>query len=172
MINGVKLGLAWDMCQIFSIWHISHMGALNKTKQNKKIFDKTLSSQTPYASLALQKHTNPLHFLLKQKHGNPSLHSISYTLSTKTQPTHQAFCYCISSQNQTIPALCTYCSIIQSGHWARGSNYPARSGTRRDHSSQGTWLWPVCPAWLQAWGMHDLPSSAFEWLSWSEWWYA
>ena len=25
LINGLKLGLVWDMCQIFSIWHISHI---------------------------------------------------------------------------------------------------------------------------------------------------
>ena len=25
LLNGLKLGLVWDMCQIFSIWHISHI---------------------------------------------------------------------------------------------------------------------------------------------------
>ena len=33
LLNGLKLGLAWDMCQIFSIWHISHIycGCSNKS---------------------------------------------------------------------------------------------------------------------------------------------
>ena len=118
------------------------------------------------------KGTTSLYFLLRQKHGNPSLHSISYTHSTKTQPHQQPLCYFIPSQIQTILALFTYCSIIQSGQWARGSNYPTRSGTRWDHSSQGTWVWAVYPTWLQARGMLDLPSLALEWLSWSEWWSA
>ena len=25
LLNGLKLGLVWDICQIFSIWHISHI---------------------------------------------------------------------------------------------------------------------------------------------------
>ena len=33
LLNGLKLGLVWDMCQIFSIWHISHIycGCSNKS---------------------------------------------------------------------------------------------------------------------------------------------